>query len=403
MRAVMPEAKPRRVQALFALLLLLLLANFGWQAANTPFASASTIQKVMPLGDSLTDGYELPGGYRTNLWSRVTADNLTLDFVGSNSSGPAELPDKDNEGHPGWRIDQIAASVNAWLSTYDPDDILLLIGTNDVLQNFDLPNAPARLGALIDQISAQLPQANIVVGSIPPINISPYGDWAQQYDAAIPAVINQRIAQGEHVSFVDINPAISLSDLYTDGIHMVESGNTKMAGVWYSRLNVLLGGSQTPTPTAATSTPSPTQTPTATATQTATQTPGAATATAAPGTSTPTSTPTVVAATATPVATSTPTAPTPTPTRTQTPAPTATPGSLGTCQNFAKPDGGAYSLIQSGSFVESGGRTIIRTTLPTPNRVSRQDRLHPRKRTATCRTRQPLHPTTRSWGPARPG
>src|SRR5438477_7028467 len=45
--------------------------------------------RVMPLGDSITNGETTPGGYRINLWQRVVNGGYTVDFVGSQSNGPA--------------------------------------------------------------------------------------------------------------------------------------------------------------------------------------------------------------------------------------------------------------------------------------------------------------------------
>lgn len=65
--------------------------------------------RVMPLGDSITDGFNVPGGYRINLWQRMASGGHTVDLVGSGFNGPAALGDHDHEGHSGWRIDQLDA------------------------------------------------------------------------------------------------------------------------------------------------------------------------------------------------------------------------------------------------------------------------------------------------------
>src|SRR3982750_1961655 len=91
--------------------------------------------RVMPLGDSITDGFNVPGGYRIGLWQRLAAGRYTTDFVGSQFNGPGGLGDHDHEGHPGWRIDQTDANITGWLRTTTPRTVLLHIGTNDVLQN----------------------------------------------------------------------------------------------------------------------------------------------------------------------------------------------------------------------------------------------------------------------------
>src|SRR6266487_3353076 len=71
--------------------------------------------RVMPLGDSITDGIQVPGGYRIRLRQRMVAAGFRVDYVGTLFNGPSNLGDHDHEGHPGWRIDQIDASITGWL------------------------------------------------------------------------------------------------------------------------------------------------------------------------------------------------------------------------------------------------------------------------------------------------
>src|SRR5256884_9843505 len=84
------------------------------------YAESNGGVRVMPLGDSITDGLTVPGGYRIGLWQRFGTGGYTVDFVGSLSNGPANLGDHDHEGHSGWRIDQIDANIVGWLQTTTP-------------------------------------------------------------------------------------------------------------------------------------------------------------------------------------------------------------------------------------------------------------------------------------------
>ena len=63
--------------------------------------------------------------------------------MGTLQNGPAALADRNHEGHSGWRIDEIHASIDGWLTTYQPEVVLLLIGTNDVTQDYQVSTAPA--------------------------------------------------------------------------------------------------------------------------------------------------------------------------------------------------------------------------------------------------------------------
>ena len=222
--------------------------DFSTDASVDPGSSSfdvasftSTPLTVMPLGDSLTDGYNIPGGYRPDLLARFVADSLPVDFVGSLSNGSAALADREHEGHSGWRIDQISASVAGWMNTYRPDIVLLMIGTNDMVQGYQLSTAPNRLSALIDQITATLPTSHVIVASIPRVVGAPNFERVQAYDATIPGIVDAKVADGKHVSYADIYGVIGPDDLHTDNTHINAGGNTKMANVWYPAIRSALG------------------------------------------------------------------------------------------------------------------------------------------------------------------
>src|SRR5690242_3810171 len=211
-------------------------------AMQTGVASAESNGgvRVMPLGDSITDGTQVPGGYRIGLWQRFTSNGYRVDFVGSQFNGPAALGDHDHEGHPGWRIDQIDASIVGWLQTTTPHTVLLHIGTNDVLQNFNLSGAPGRLSTLIDHITATVPTAEVFVASIIPLANAGQEANARTFNATIPGIVQSKVNAGKHVHFVDMHAALTAADL-ADGVHPNPGGYDKMATVWFNALRSVPG------------------------------------------------------------------------------------------------------------------------------------------------------------------
>jgi lysophospholipase L1-like esterase len=209
--------------------------------------------RVMPLGDSITDGLVVPGGYRIGLWQRLVAGRYTVDFVGSLSNGPASLGDHDHEGHSGWRIDQLDANIVTWLRNTTPHTVLLHIGTNDVAQNFDLPNASNRLSALIDHITATVPGVEVFVATIIPLGSASLEANVRTFNAAIPGIVQSKASAGQHVHLVDMHSALTAADL-ADGVHPNAGGYDKMAAVWFSALQSVPGsignpgGSPSPVP-----------------------------------------------------------------------------------------------------------------------------------------------------------
>lgn len=191
--------------------------------------------KIMPLGDSITEGYNVPGGYRIDLWQALRERGDRLEFVGSQENGPPELGDRHHEGYPGWRIDELHQQVEDWLRAAQPDIILLLIGTNDIVQGYAVERAPARLDALIDELFRHRPQAQVFVGSIPPIDEPQLNARVEAYNQAIAQQIQVRQRQGDRLTFVDLYSGLTPEDL-ADGIHPNRQGHRKIAQMWYDAL-----------------------------------------------------------------------------------------------------------------------------------------------------------------------
>jgi hypothetical protein len=78
------------------------------------------------------------------------------------------MSDKDNEGHPGWVIDQISGAANTVANAgIKPNVVLLHAGTNDC-GTYGWEDAHTRLGKLIDVVVAKWPEAAVIVAKIIP-------------------------------------------------------------------------------------------------------------------------------------------------------------------------------------------------------------------------------------------
>ena len=193
--------------------------------------------KIMPLGDSNTEGWgswDL-GAYRDDLWELFENSNSNVDFVGPHKTGPSGF-DRDNAGFSGWRIRDIDSAVDGWLNDAQPDMVLLEIGTNDILRDDDISQAPSRLNKLIDNITNQLPNTQLLVGSIPPISRTEEQNLEViEFNSHIPGIVDSKAAQGKNVSFVDIYSELTPDDLQ-DGVHPTVEGYSKIADTWYDAI-----------------------------------------------------------------------------------------------------------------------------------------------------------------------
>jgi len=203
--------------------------------------------RIMPLGASFTAGLTVTpngtelfeGGYRryleTSLEGLFQTPGLDFDFVGSQEDpATASLKRKHHEGHPGWRIEDIDQKQAEWVSTYKPDAILLLVGTNDILKNDHLEEAPNRLDQLVGHLVNSKQVQWVFVSSLLPLADPALDAEVQAFDAAIEQKVLARQAQGQSVVWVDMyhDAGVKIEEL-GDGIHPNAEGYEKMAPVWY--------------------------------------------------------------------------------------------------------------------------------------------------------------------------
>lgn len=213
--------------------------------------------KILPLGDSITDGFNIPGGYRIPLFRKALMAGKKLTFVGSSANGPQTVDGtafpRNHEGHSGYTIDNapainrsgISPLTNAALTTHTPHVVLLMIGTNDVNNNNELATAPARLGALMDRILAARPQSLLVVSAIVPTRLPAVNIRVAAYNAAIAGLVSERAARGAHIVSIDAESAFEAnanysSQLLADDLHPNAAGYAVIADTWYTAIGSYL-------------------------------------------------------------------------------------------------------------------------------------------------------------------
>ncbi|MFC1996312.1 GDSL-type esterase/lipase family protein [Chloroflexota bacterium] len=211
--------------------------------------------RIMPLGDSLTEG-GYPAGhhsYRGYLETLLHGFGYEFDFVGTQWRLGHNGTDYDHEGHGGFRIgpdESVGAGwpvniydrIDYYLKT-DPDIILLLIGINDMFPSTARPINPAdadqKLAGLVERILELDPDVHIFIASLVPVNLDRTEPWPE-YEA-VNAMAEQigTANPNDRIYFVDMNrvltPIMDSAD-YADGLHFSESGARKVAQVWFDAI-----------------------------------------------------------------------------------------------------------------------------------------------------------------------
>jgi|GEM_PF-552227 len=213
---------------------LALVGGAGLALTSTSASAAPTV-RVMPLGDSITWGVGSPttSSYRRPLANLLAGQSrYNVSFVGSQASG--SLSDLSNEGHSGYTIDQIRAGIDGWMAGARPDVVLLHIGINDLNRGIDVPNAPNRLTALVDQIFANKPGVTLIVMGLIPTTPG-LETQTSTFNSRLRALEGSQQQAGKKFRYVE-PPALTSAQL-PDRLHPNDAGYERMAQAFHGPLD----------------------------------------------------------------------------------------------------------------------------------------------------------------------
>ncbi len=199
-------------------------------------AGTSAPIRIMPLGDSITEGSGA-GGYRAPLWHMLADRGWDCDFVGS-LGWSGEAYDDDHEGWSGYTIREIIWLAPEALETQRPDVVLCMIGTNDMFGDAPPDEAVADLDSLIRIIVRSSIRPILLVSSIPPIGWGFDNAALEAYNRGADSLVQQYAADEQQVYFVDVFARMS-EDMLFDGVHPDSTGNYCIAQTWFDGLVAL--------------------------------------------------------------------------------------------------------------------------------------------------------------------
>lgn len=288
---------------LSAAVLTAAMSNTSVSADTYDGSSDGAAIKIMPIGDSITDGYGISGSYRKFLYHKLIEKGYSIDMVGSKGGGwtPSYTDedtgesfeyDDDNTGYSGYAIKEypgrsgILETLRATdcLALTSPDIVILQIGTNDVIDNHDIDSSGERLTELIDYIFDNIPSDSAVfVTTIPALepnrsdvyswfdNYRHSPDWqtmytdseaeksvretVDKYNSIVLSTVEQLSGRYEKLYSGDINSVITdTTAQLADGVHPNNTGYKLMGEYWAGKLEEYLGGGHTPLPDSTTTT-----------------------------------------------------------------------------------------------------------------------------------------------------
>ncbi len=224
--------------------MIFLFLLFNDESFNRVYAAPV---KIMPLGNSITGS---PGCWRCILWNELQDNGYTdIDFVGTlPPQGCGEPYDGDNEGHGGALATTVANEnqLPGWLSSTNPDIVLMHFGTNDVWSAKGTSVIIDAFSTLVDQMRANNPNMIILVAQIIPMDSdrscsSCYQGVIDLNNAILGWASGKSTSQSPIIVVDQWTGFSEINDTY-DGVHPNDNGDKKISDKWYSALTSVLSG-----------------------------------------------------------------------------------------------------------------------------------------------------------------
>ncbi len=213
-------------------------------------AAMAKTWKIMPLGDSITDGigsYLGTGGYRDDLYQFLTDQGINFDFVGSLNDGIS--PDPDHEGHDGFTAEQIDSLLMGKLVNYSPDIILLHIGTNNIGAGENDSATVATIEDILDKIHNFDSQIHVIFSSLIPQVFPDKDSLVDRINYRLRNLFYRKLAEGYQIRYAGNNEIFKLDEnwaedlLSADGFHPNDAGYHKMAQVFSDEISNIVHAS----------------------------------------------------------------------------------------------------------------------------------------------------------------
>jgi acyl-CoA thioesterase I len=229
---------------------LAFLAGCGGPAERTPIDSSSPspsaspappprATRIMPIGDSITQGNTQSDSYRRPLWKLFQDARLSVDFVGGerdNNGGPPPNPDfdLDHEGHWGWRTDEVLALLDASARAHRPDVALVHLGSNDVFQGQDNAGTLRELEAVVERLRGANPSVSVLLAQLIPTSRAGRDSQIVALNAGIAGLAARLNTPASRVVAVDQYSGFDAANETRDGTHPNPAGEAKMAQRWFA-------------------------------------------------------------------------------------------------------------------------------------------------------------------------
>jgi lysophospholipase L1-like esterase len=207
---------------------------------SLPAEDVGKVVRIMPVGDSITEGGKTFSTYRYPLLKKLTDAGFKVEFVGSRQSDSPSGALR-HEGYSGKNAEFLATIIGKSFRDHPADIVLLHSGHNHFIEEKPVDGIVAATESMIKTVREINPRVTVLVaeaitsGKLPKYSYIPALNEALRKMAARLDTPQQRVIAVNQADGFDWK-----TDTVDDKVHPNERGAEKMAARWFDALKPLL-------------------------------------------------------------------------------------------------------------------------------------------------------------------
>lgn len=201
--------------------------------------AAGPAWRIMPVGDSITEGGATFSCYRGPLLRLLTNAGFRVEFTGSRGAGELR-----HEGYGGRNAEFLASVIGKSFREHPADIVLIHAGHNHFVEEKPVAGIVAATEAMIRSVREANPKVVVLVARVIPSGKLPKYAYIPELNEALAKMAARLNAPGQPVVAVDQAAGFDWrADTIADHVHPNAQGADKMAARWFETLKPILKAS----------------------------------------------------------------------------------------------------------------------------------------------------------------
>lgn len=225
-----------------------LLRRAAWLCAVALAADAGAagpVWRIMPVGDSITEGGSTFSTYRVPLQKKLADAGYRVEFTGSRQS-PSPAGPLRHEGYGGKNAEFLATVAGKSFKEHPADIVLIHAGHNHFIEEKPVAGIVAATETMIRSFRETNPKVIVLVAQVIPSGKLPKYSYIPDLNEALAKMATRLTTPQQPVVIVNLADGFDWqTDTIADHVHPNAQGAEKMAARWFEALKRILANPRT--------------------------------------------------------------------------------------------------------------------------------------------------------------